>query len=32
MICTKTCTKPTAATDCPNPPTTGACNTNGYCI
>jgi hypothetical protein len=31
MICTKTCTAATATTDCPNPPTDGQCNNNGYC-
>jgi hypothetical protein len=28
MICTKTCT---TAADCPDPPTDGTCNGNGYC-
>jgi hypothetical protein len=28
LICTKTCT---TAADCPNPPTAGQCNNNGYC-
>jgi len=28
MICTKTCG---SGSDCPNPPTDGTCNNNGYC-
>jgi hypothetical protein len=28
MICTKTCA---SGADCPNPPTDGQCNGNGYC-
>jgi hypothetical protein len=30
-FCTMPCTAATAATDCPNPPTSGTCNMMGYC-
>jgi len=30
-FCTMACTAATAATDCPNPPTSGTCNMMGYC-
>jgi len=29
--CTKTCTAATQANDCPNPPSQGTCNMQGYC-
>jgi hypothetical protein len=29
--CTKACTAATAAQDCPNPPSTGTCNTDNIC-
>jgi hypothetical protein len=31
LSCTKTCTVATETADCPNPPTSGTCNNNGYC-
>lgn len=30
-FCSFHCTQATASTDCPVPPTTGACNNQGYC-
>ena len=30
-FCSLKCTMETAATDCPVPPTSGACNMQGYC-
>ena len=30
-FCSLRCTTATAATDCPMPPTSGACNMQGYC-
>ena len=30
-FCSLHCTMATAATDCPVPPTSGACNMQGYC-
>jgi hypothetical protein len=31
FVCTKPCTPATQATDCPNPPSTGTCNSMNYC-
>jgi hypothetical protein len=30
-FCSMHCTMATAATDCPNPPTSGTCNMQGFC-
>jgi hypothetical protein len=30
-FCSMRCTAASAATDCPNPPTAGTCNNQGYC-
>jgi hypothetical protein len=31
MLCTKSCTAATQATDCPNPPSAGTCTPKMYC-